>query len=76
MDVVPVANEREDQQKKRDQQQAGSFRRVDRVALVLVRGVTVGLWGRHADIVAPVGQESSGLMFRSVMLGSVVIALQ
>jgi hypothetical protein len=76
VDVVPVANEREYQQKKRDQQQASRFRRVDRVALALVRGVTVGLWGRHADIVAPVGQESSDLMFRSLVLCSVVIALQ
>jgi hypothetical protein len=50
MNVVPVANQREHQQQKRDQQKAGSFRRVDRVAagLVIVRGRGIG----HAGIVA------------------------
>jgi hypothetical protein len=52
VDVVPIAHEGEDQQQKRDQQQAASFRRIDGVAMMLVRGVTVGFWGRHANIVA------------------------
>ena len=59
MDVVPVADQRENQQQKRDQQQAGSFRGVDRVTVMLVivprRGVS------HADIVAPGGVSVLGV---------------
>jgi hypothetical protein len=52
MDLAPVAHQRKNQQHERDQQQPGSFRRVDRVAvmmLVIVRGRII----RHANIVAP-----------------------
>ena len=45
VDVMPVANQREDQQQKRDQQQSCGFRRVDRVAVVLVR-IVLWLWQR------------------------------
>lgn len=52
MNVAPVAKQGEDQQDERDQQQAGSLRRVDGVAamfwVVVVLGSAVG----HADIVA------------------------
>src|ERR1700730_15944816 len=50
VNLVPVANQREDQQHQRNQQQSGSLRRVDRVAmmLVIVLRSAVG----HANIVA------------------------
>ena len=51
MNVVPVANQSEDQQHKCDQQQTGGFRRVDRVAVMLVIVLRSGCPG-HADIVA------------------------
>jgi hypothetical protein len=54
---MPIANQREDEQQKGDQQQAGRFRGVHGLAVMLVR-VALGLrgrhadfWGRHADIV-------------------------
>jgi hypothetical protein len=50
MNVVPVANQRENQKQKRDHQQSGSFRRVDRVAAVLV--IFFGRGMGHANIVA------------------------
>ena len=52
MDVVPVPNHREDQQQKRDQQQPGCFRRVDRVPVMLVRRIVRRLRGGHGNIVA------------------------
>ena len=56
---MPVANQRDDEQQKGDQQQSGRFRCIDRVAALFVgvalglRGRHADLWGRHADIVAP-----------------------
>jgi len=52
MDVVPVAQDGQDQQQKRDQQQARGLGGVDRVTLVLVGVVVLGIGFRHADIVA------------------------
>ena len=58
MNVMPVANQREDEQQKRDQQQSGRFRCIDSVAALFVRvalslrGRQADFWGRHADIVA------------------------
>ena len=51
MNVVPVAHQCEYQQKKGDQQKSGRFRRVDRMAMVLV--IVLGEVRSHADIVAP-----------------------
>jgi hypothetical protein len=48
MNVMPVANQREGEQQKCDQQQSGRFRCIDRVAALFVR-VALGLRGRHAD---------------------------
>jgi hypothetical protein len=50
VDLVPVANQREDEQHKRDQQQPGSFRGVDGMAVMLV--IVLGSTIRHASIVA------------------------
>ena len=50
MDVVPVADQSENQQQKRYKKQTGSFRRVDRVTVMLGRGVSLGLGRRHADL--------------------------
>ena len=51
MNVVPVADQGENQKHQGDQQQAGSLRRVHRVAVMLVTVVWSG--SRHADIVDP-----------------------
>jgi hypothetical protein len=52
MNVVPVADQSEDQQQSRDHQQAGSLRRVNlssaRLGIILVLQIGVG----HSDIVA------------------------
>jgi hypothetical protein len=59
---MPVANQREDEQKKRDQQQSGRFGGIDRAATLFVRaalglrGRNADLWRGHAAIVAPAGQ--------------------
>jgi hypothetical protein len=55
MNVVPVANQSKDQQQHRDQQQAGSLRRVNGMAaaLTIILGSVVG----HADIVALPGMR-------------------
>ncbi len=58
MDVVPVADQSEDQQRERDQQQTRGFRRVDRMpALPEIRSLLLGGWHanvrrEHEDIVA------------------------
>lgn len=52
MDLVPVADEREDQQHESDQQQARGFRGINRVPMMLVRSILFGLGGEHEDIVA------------------------
>ena len=59
MNVVPVADQSEDQQNERDQQQPCRLRRVDRVPAlpVLIRLLLGGRYAnvmrRHTDIVAP-----------------------
>jgi hypothetical protein len=53
MNVAPVANQREHQQHKHNQQQASGFRRVDGVAAMLAFVLVLGSAIRHADIVAP-----------------------
>ena len=52
MDVMPVAKDGENQQQKRDQQQARGLGGVDRMTLVLVAAVVLGIGFPHADIVA------------------------
>lgn len=52
MNVVPVANQREDEQYERDDQQASRLRGVHGMPMVFVRGIGLGIGGRHADIVA------------------------
>lgn len=49
MNFVPIANQREDEQKKRDQEQAAGFRSIDGVPVMLVRRI---VWDGHAHIVA------------------------
>ena len=62
MNVVPVADQSENQKHQSDQQQPSGFRRVDCVAMMLV---IVGWSGsRHADIVAPPEPWSSLLISR------------
>lgn len=51
MNVVPVANQNQDQKQKRDHKQSGRFRRIDRVAVMLVIVLRSGVG--HVDIVAP-----------------------
>lgn len=53
MNLVPVADEREHQKKKRDQQQARGFRRVHRVPAMPLFGMMERILGGHAAIVAP-----------------------
>jgi cholera toxin transcriptional activator len=53
MNLVPVADEREHQEKKRDQQQPRGFRRIHRVPVMLLLRMIVLIWGGHAAIVAP-----------------------
>jgi len=52
MNAVPVANQGKNQQQNRDQQQAGSLRRVDGTAAALVIVLVLGSGIGHADIVA------------------------
>ena len=49
---MPVADQREGQKQERNQQQAGRFRGVHSV-VVLVRGIVLELRGGHVDIVDP-----------------------
>jgi hypothetical protein len=50
VDVLPVADESENEQHDRDEEQAGGFEGVD---VVLGRaGLPLRVWGGHADIVA------------------------
>jgi hypothetical protein len=51
MNVVPVADQSENQKHQGDQQQPGSLRRVHCVAVMLV--IVVWSSTRHADIVVP-----------------------
>jgi hypothetical protein len=50
---VPVANQYEDEQESGDEQQAGGFRGVNCVPLMLVGGIVLALSVRHEDIVRP-----------------------
>jgi hypothetical protein len=52
---VPVANEYENEQENGDQQQAGSFRRINCVPLMLVGGIVLAPSVRHEDIVRSMG---------------------
>jgi len=58
VNVVPVAKDGQYQQQKRDQEQARSLGGVDRMAVVLVGVIGLGVRLRHADIVA-LGQAKS-----------------
>ena len=49
MNVMPVAKQRKHQQQKCDQQQSGSFRRVNRVPPMLV--IVLGIGSGHGHIV-------------------------
>jgi hypothetical protein len=51
MDGVPITNDGENQQQKRDQQKSGGFRGVNRVAAMLVVGVILTLGIQHDLIV-------------------------
>src|SRR5437899_235041 len=53
MDLVPVANQRKDQQYESNQQQAGSFGSVNGVMATITRLASLVFGDRHADIVAP-----------------------
>jgi len=48
---VPVPNQSEGEQRKGDQQQAGSFRGINRVPLTLVAGIVLALRVHHDFIV-------------------------
>lgn len=50
---MPVTNQSEDQQKRGDEEQAGRFRGIDGVPMMLMRSIRWRLLGRHGDIVAP-----------------------
>ena len=51
MSSVPIANQSEDQQQKRNQQEARGFRGIDRAPAVLAAGVVVALSMNHDHIV-------------------------
>ena len=52
MNEMPVTNQREREQKKGDQQQSSGFRSINRVIMLLVRRIGLGLYQCHEDIVA------------------------
>ena len=66
MNGVPVANQREDEQQKGNQQQAGSFRGINRVPAVLAGGIVLALGVRHTNIVRPAGSLAVGATLRVV----------
>ena len=49
MNLLPITNQGEDEQKKRNQQKAGCFRGIYRVTMMLVRRI---VWDGHGRIVA------------------------
>jgi hypothetical protein len=53
MNGMPVANQREDEQRESDQQQAGSLRGINRGPLTLVGGAARTLNANHNIIVRP-----------------------
>jgi len=67
---VPVANQSEDQQQKGDQQQAGSFRGINRVPLMLVSGVVLAVGVRHESIVRSAGRRTRLVLhYASLVIG-------
>jgi len=52
VDVVPIANQGQNEQKKSNEQQPGGFRRVHRVPVVLLRRVVLAFGCGHGGIVA------------------------
>jgi hypothetical protein len=70
VNVVPVADQSQSEQKKGDQQQARRLRRVDGVPVVFVRGVVVVVRLGHEDIVALDGAWGEVLSLRSQAAGS------
>jgi cholera toxin transcriptional activator len=63
---MPVANQSQDKQQKGNQQQAGSFRGINRVPAVLAGGIVLALVVRHANIVRPAGSLAVGATLRVV----------
>ena len=53
MNDVPITNQGEDQQQKGYEQQAGSFRGINRVPAVFVGGIVLAPSGKHTSIVRP-----------------------
>ena len=53
MDGVPVANDSEDKHQKSDQQQAGGFRSINPVPLMLVGGAALALAVNHGLYCTP-----------------------
>ena len=70
MNLVPVANEGEDQQYQGDQQQSARLRCIDCMAVVFRRGLVFGLGAQHGAIVALRG----GLWYRAFGHGKVASA--
>jgi hypothetical protein len=64
---MPIANHSKHQQKKRNQQQTGSFRGKDRVPIVLVAGIVVVLGMNHTYIVRRAETARDGATLRCVV---------
>jgi hypothetical protein len=62
VNAVPVTNQSESKQKKRDQQQTGGFRSIDSMAMMVLLMIVVVFWGEHADILALPGRTRSPFM--------------
>jgi len=62
MNLVPVADKREHQKKKRDQQKPRGFRRIHRVPVMLLIRMILRVWGGHAAIVAPELNQTASLL--------------
>jgi hypothetical protein len=58
MNVVPVAENSQNQKQKGNQEQSGCLRRVNRVAMVFMGMIALGIRFRHLNIVA-LGQTKS-----------------
>jgi len=55
MDDVPVANQGKGEQQESDEQQAGGFRGINRMPLMLMGRIVLALDVSHANIVRPAG---------------------
>jgi hypothetical protein len=53
MDLMPVSNQGKDEQYYGNQEQPGGFRSIDRMAMVPMRILLLGLGRDHAPIVSP-----------------------